>query len=189
MPVCNWAGFLQLWVSVEATCIFVVRPGNSCPVWGSSVWRRGLGILNLDRAHLASTPPPHPGSGSSRETGTGAASRECQGLGTTGSPHSERVEDWGQVRVHSPPSTPPPGGQESQGTRGQKKESHLLPHTSITPVGRLNPDLESMTSPHPSTSASLSLGYQQLCVVSSSDFHVVFLLKNGIKQRTLINPG
>ena len=95
--------------------------------------------------------PTHTVGGSTGETGPGAAGGECQGLSGHRPAHILRKgwETEGRGSSQSTFHTIPPGGQESQGTRGQKNESHLLPQTSITPVGRPNPSPGEQTSPHP----------------------------------------
>ena len=144
MPVCSWTGILQCGSQQGQRVPLQSRPGNSCTASET---------MTEPTSHH-----PQPHLGSSRQTGTGAAGGECQGLSGHRPAHTLR-KGWETEGRGSPQSTfhaTPPGGQESQGTQGQKKESHLLPQTSITPEGWPKPSPGEYDITTSSTSASLN---------------------------------
>ena len=82
------------------------------------------------------------------------------------------------MRVHGPLSTHHlQVGRRVKGPEGRRRRATCFPtHPSLL-WGGLNPDLESTTSPHPALLQVLIRLSTIVCVVPSSDFHVVFLLK------------
>ena len=137
MPVCSWTGILQCGSQQGQRVPLQSRPGNSCTASET---------MTEPTSHH-----PQPHLGSSRQTGTGAAGGECQGLRGTMPAHIlrkgwETEGRWAStVHLQHTACTWEGEARDPRAEEGEPLASPDIHHSCGWP----KPRPEGATSPHP----------------------------------------